>query len=71
LPGEGAQYIAFIQDVLITVHQNLRELESRKAFADAAELDYIDGKIAAYRELIKMLQMSADDHALPRDEIGL
>jgi hypothetical protein len=67
----ASRYVDFIHDVLITLHENLRELDSRKAFADAEEVAYIDGKIAAYREVLKTLQMSAEDHQLPTDELGL
>lgn len=67
----GNQYIEFIQDVLISIHENLHELEQRKNFADPNELAYIDAKIMAYREMIAIISMSAETFDLPKKEIGL
>jgi hypothetical protein len=65
------RYIEFIQDVLISVHENLRELNDRKNFADPEELSHIEAKIVAYQEMLSILRMSADNFGLPRHEIGL
>lgn len=65
------KYIEFIQDVLVSVHENLHELRDRKSFADPEELAYIDGKIAAYQEMLSILQSSATTCGIPREEIGL
>jgi len=65
------RYIEFIQDVLISVHENLRELNERKNFADPEELSHIESKIVAYEEMLSILRMSADNFGLPRHEIGL
>lgn len=64
-------YVEFIQDVLISVHENLRELNERKNFADHSELAHIEGKILAYQEMLAILQMSADSAGIPRNETGL
>jgi len=71
LINQDFRYIEYIQDVLISVHENLRELTERKAFAEPEELPHIEGKIQAYREFISILQMSADAFGLPKQEIGL
>jgi hypothetical protein len=63
--------IEFIQDVLISIHENLHELQERKNFADPEELTYIDAKIIAYQEMIAILKSSADQFGIPRGEIGL
>ena len=65
------QYIEFIQDVLISIHENLHELNERKAFADPEELAHIEGKIQAYQEFIAIIKSSAEQFDLPRTEIGL
>ena len=65
------RYIEFIQDVLITIHQNIRELKERRNFADPEELDHIEAKLLAYNEMLSILQMSADEFNIPKDEIGL
>lgn len=63
--------IEFIQDVLISIHENLHELQERKNFADAEELIYIEAKIMAYQEMIAILRTSADQFGIPKEEIGL
>ena len=65
------RYIEYIQDVLISVHENLRELSERKNFAEPGELPHIEGKIVAYREILSILRMSADSFGLPKQELGL
>lgn len=68
---QDSRYIEYIQDVLISVHENLRELNERKSFADPQELPHIEGKIQAYEEIISILRMSAESFGLPKHEIGL
>jgi hypothetical protein len=65
------QYIEFIQDVLISIHENLHELTERKNFADPEELPHIEAKILAYQEMLAILKMSANEFGLPVKEIGL
>jgi hypothetical protein len=65
------QYIEFIQDVLISIHENLHELTERKNFADPEELTHIEAKILAYQEMLAILKMSASEFGLPLKEIGL
>lgn len=64
-------YVEFLQDVLITLHANIRELQERKNFADSQELTHIEAKLLAYREMLSILQSSADEFNIPRKEIGL
>jgi hypothetical protein len=68
---EELRYIEFIQDVLISVHENLHELKDRKNFADPEELSHIEARIMAYQEMLAILRMSADRFGLPKNEIGL
>ncbi|HEY0743087.1 MAG TPA: hypothetical protein VGD40_16580 [Chryseosolibacter sp.] len=63
--------IEFIQDVLISIHENLHELQERKNFADPEELNYIEAKIMAYNEMIAILKTSADQFGISKEEIGL
>lgn len=65
------RYIEYIQDVLISIHENLRELNQRRSFADPQELPHIDGKIMAYQEMLSILRMSAESFGLPKHELGL
>lgn len=64
-------YVQFLQDVLITIHENIRELRERKSFADAEELTYIEAKLVAYHEVLAILRMSADEFGINRNDIGL
>lgn len=61
----------FIQDVLITVHANIRDLEEKKNFADPEEQDYIDGRLFSYIEMLAILRASAQDVGIDPKSIGL
>jgi hypothetical protein len=65
------RYIEFIQDVLISIHENLHELTERKNFADPEELTYIEAKLMAYQEMLAIIKTSAQQFNLPAAEIGL
>jgi hypothetical protein len=71
LVKENSRYIEFLQDVLISIQENLRELNERKTFAEPEEIAHIEGKIMAYQEMLSILNMSATAFKLPKDEIGL
>jgi hypothetical protein len=64
-------YVEYIQDVLITIHINIRELRERKNFADPQELTHIEAKLLAYHEVLSILRDSADEFGIPKDEVGL
>jgi hypothetical protein len=65
------RYVEFVQDVLITLHANIRELKERRGFADPEELTHIEAKLLAYNEMLSILRSSADDAGLDRKELGL
>ena len=65
------RYVEFVQDVLITVHANIRDLKERRNFADPEELIHIEAKLLAYNEMLSILRSSADDAGLDRKELGL
>ncbi|HEU5146113.1 MAG TPA: hypothetical protein VFT90_05330 [Chryseosolibacter sp.] len=69
--AQDTRYIEYVQDVLISIHENLRELNERRSFADPAELPHIEGKIQAYQEMLSILRMSAESFGLPKQELGL
>lgn len=66
-----SRYIEYLQDVLISIHQNIHELNDRKSFADPEELDHIEGKLMAYQEILAILKTSAGEFRIPASEIGL
>jgi hypothetical protein len=61
----------FVQDVVITIHENIRELKERQTFADPEERSYIDGKLQAYNEMLSTLRLSASEFGIPVSELGL
>ena len=63
--------IEFIQDVLITIHDNIRELNERLNFADPEERAYIQGKLQAYSEILSTLRSGADEFGISRSDLGL
>ncbi|GAB3495415.1 hypothetical protein GCM10027341_12750 [Spirosoma knui] len=69
--ASAQQFEQFIQDVLITIHANIRDLEEKKAFADPEEQDYIDGRLFSYIEMLAILRASARDMNIDPKEIGL
>jgi hypothetical protein len=66
-----ARYIDYIQDILISLHENIRELRDRKGFADPEELPHIEGKLVAYEEVLAIMRMSADEFNITKSEIGI
>lgn len=65
------QFIPYLQDVLISIHENIRELKERKNFASPEELTHIEGKLIAYHEVLAILRMSADEFDIPKEDVGL
>ena len=65
------RWVEFIQDVLITIHANIRELKERKSFAEPEELTHIEAKLLAYHEVLSALRSSAREFNIPYDEVGL
>ena len=61
----------FFQDILITVHANIRDLEEKKTFADPEEQDYIDGRIFSYVEMLAILRASAREVGLDPKQLGV
>ena len=65
------RYEDFVRDILITLHMNLRDLRERRNFADAEEMDHIEGKLLAYEEMLAILRDSAEQFHIPGKELGL
>ena len=65
------RWVEFMQDVLITIHENIRDLKERRTFADPEELTYIEAKLLAYNEILSALRSSAAEFKIPHDQIGL
>ena len=67
----NSNFVEFIQDFLITIHENIRELKERRNFADQEEIDHIEAKLLAYNEILFALRASAAEFKIPQDQIGL
>jgi len=39
------KYEEYIQDIVITLHMNLKELQERRSFADPEDLGHIEAKL--------------------------
>ncbi|MVM36918.1 hypothetical protein GO730_03265 [Spirosoma sp. HMF3257] len=61
----------FIQDVLISIHANIRDLKEKRTFADPEEYDYIDGRLFSYGEMLAILRASAVDTGIEPKQLGL
>jgi hypothetical protein len=65
------QWTEFVQDVLISIHENIADLREKKTFADPEERDYIEGRLFSYHEFLAILRHSADMYGLDARELGL
>lgn len=65
------QFTDFWQDVLISVHENIRDLRQKQAFADPEEQNYIAGRLFSYEEMLEIFRMSAREAGLKPKEMGL
>ena len=61
----------YIQDVIITIHQNVAEIRNRKTFAASEELTHIEAKLIAYQEVISILKLSAREFGIADDDLGI
>ena len=68
---QAQQLEEFIQDVLISIHANIRDLEEKRTFANPEEHDYIDGRLFSYGEMLAILRASAHDTGIDPKAIGL
>ncbi len=65
------QLTDYIHNVVICLHENIREIRERKGWADAKELNYIEAKLLTYNEVLQLLKMTAKDMQLEEEDLGL
>jgi hypothetical protein len=53
-------WIEFIQDMLITIHENIRDLKERRGFAVPDNLTHIEAKLLAQHEILSALKTGAE-----------
>ena len=61
----------YIHNVLISIHENIREIKERKNWADPKELAHIESKLLTYHEVIQIFKFTAKDMGLDEKELGL
>ena len=65
------QFEEFFHDIIITMHENIRDLEEKSAFADPEERDYISGRMFSYGEVLEIMKDSARRFGFDKRELGL
>ncbi|GAA0890651.1 hypothetical protein GCM10009122_03300 [Fulvivirga kasyanovii] len=61
----------YIHNVLITIHENIRETSDRKGWADEEELTHIESRLLTYNEVLQTFKIIAREMDLPERELGL
>lgn len=61
----------FFQDLLITLHENIRDLQGKKVYADPEEQDYLAGRLFSYTEMLEIMKDSARRFGYDPAEMGL
>ncbi len=61
----------FFQDLLITLHENIRDLQGKKVYAEPEELDYLAGRLFSYTEMLEIMKDSARRFGYDPAEMGL
>ncbi len=61
----------FFQDLLITLHENIRDLQGKKVYAASYEQDYLAGRLFSYTEMLEIMKDSARRFGYDPAEMGL
>ena len=61
----------FIHDILITLHENIRDLQGKKVYAEPEEQDYLSGRLFSYTEMLEIMKDSARRFGYDPKEMGL
>ena len=64
-------FTEFFHDVIISMHENIRDLEGKKMYASAEERDYLSGRLFSYREVLEIMKDSAKSFEIDQKELGL
>lgn len=67
----SSQFTEFFHDVIISMHENMRDLEGKKIYASDEEQDYLSGRLFSYREVIEIMKDSAKSFDIDQKELGL
>lgn len=61
----------YIHNVMISIHQNIKEVRDRKSWAEDKELYHIESKLLTYNEVLQIFKMTAREMGLQEEELGL
>ncbi len=61
----------FFQDILITLHENIRDLQGKKVYAEPDEQDYFSGRLFSYTKMLEIMKDSARKFGYDPKEMGL
>lgn len=61
----------FFQDLLITLYENIRDLQGKKVYAEPQERDYLAGRLFSYTEMLEIMKDSARRFGYDPAEMGL
>ncbi|WP_428665254.1 hypothetical protein [Runella sp.] len=67
----SSQFTEFFHDVIISMHENIRDLEGKKIYAFPEEQDYLNGRLFSYREVIEIMKDSAKSFDIDQKELGI
>lgn len=59
------------RDIMISVHENIRDLQGKKVYADPQEQDYLSGRLFSYTEMLEIMKDSARRFGYDPGEMGL
>ena len=65
------QLTDYIHNVLIGIHENIKEIRERKGWADSKELNHIETKLLTYNEVLQLFKFTAKEMQLPEEDLGL
>jgi hypothetical protein len=50
------KYLDFVEDTVISIYANMRDLREKLAYCDPEECEYISGRLFTYQEMLEILR---------------
>jgi hypothetical protein len=64
---EQNDYPIFIEDTIISLYANMRDLREKLSFCDPEERDYINGRLFSYQEVIEIFRFGIIKYGLEKE----
>ncbi|UII25953.1 hypothetical protein LVD15_22030 [Fulvivirga maritima] len=61
----------YLNNVLIGIHENIKEVRDRKGWAEEKEILHIETKLLTYNEVLQIFKFTAKEMGLPEKELGI